>query len=135
MLETSVQNLAVSNNQAIAFAANSLQKGCAITHVAGGTVINLNQPGVYKVDVNAYGVTSAAGAFGVQLAKNSIADPSATSSATTSAAADTAAVSFSKLISVGHSCKCINNKVALTINYIGSSGTIDLANINVVKIN
>lgn len=134
MLETNVQNLAVTANQSIAFGANSLQTGCTVTHTAGSTVVKLNKPGIYEVAFNAYGITTAAGAFGAQLVVNGIADTTAASSATTSAASDTAAISFTKLIRVAPSCACVNNAKSLTVVYTGSAGTIDNANLIVTKL-
>ena len=89
MLETNVQNLAVTANQSIAFGTNSLQTGCTVTHTAGSTVVKLNKPGIYEVAFNAYGITTAAGAFGAQLVANGIADTTAASSATHMAAPST----------------------------------------------
>lgn len=134
MLETNVQNLAVTTNQTIAFGANALQTGCTVTHTAGSTAVSLNSPGIYEVAFNAYGITTAAGAFGAQLAVNGTADSTAAASATTSAASDTAAISFTKLIRVAPSCACVNNGKTLTVIYTGSAGTIDNANLIVTKL-
>ena len=134
MLETNVQNLAVTANQTIAFAGNTLQTGTTVTHTAGSTVISLNRPGIYEVNFNAYGITTDAGAFSAQLAINGTADASATSSATTSAASDTAQIAFTKLIRVAPSCACVDNAKTLTVVYIGSAGTIDNANLIITKL-
>ena len=134
MLETNVQNLAVTANQTIAFGTNSLQTGCTVTHTAGSTAVSLNKPGIYEVAFNAYGITTAAGAFGAQLAVNGTTDTTAASSATTSAASDTAAISFTKLIRIPPSCACVNNAKTLTVVYTGSAGTIDNANLIVTKL-
>lgn len=134
MLETNVQNLAVTTNQTIAFGTNALQTGCTATHTAGSTAVSLNHPGIYEVNFNAYGITTAAGAFGAQLAVNGTADSTAASSATTSAASDTAAISFTKLVRVAPSCACVNNAKTLTVVYTGSAGTIDNANLIVTKL-
>lgn len=134
MLETSVQNLAVTANQAIAFGANNLQTGSTVTHTAGSTTVNLSSPGIYEVAFDAYGITTAAGAFGAQLSINGTADSTAAASATTSAASDTAAISFSKLVRVAQSCACVNNAKTLTVVYTGSAGTIDNANLIVTKL-
>ena len=134
MLETNVQNLTVTANQTIAFASNTLQTGTTVTHTAGSTAISLNRPGIYEVSFNAYGITTDAGAFSAQLAINGTTDASATSSATTSAASDTAQIAFTKLVRVAPFCACVDNNKVLTIVYTGSAGTIDNANLIVTKL-
>lgn len=133
MLETSVQNLAVTANQSIAFNTNDIQTGTTVTHVAGSTSVNLNKTGIYEINFNAYGVTTGAGTFGVQLNVNGTTDTSAVSSTTTTEGA-TAQVAFTKLIRVAPSCACVDNLKTLTIVYTGSAGTISNANLVVTKL-
>lgn len=133
MLETNVQDLTVTANQTIAFSTNTIQTGTTVTHVAGSTAINLNRPGIYEINFNAYGVTTGAGAFGAQLNVNGTTDTSAKASTTTTEGA-TAQVAFTKLIRVVPSCTCINNSKVLTIVYTGSVGTLNNANLVVTKL-
>lgn len=69
MLQAYSENISIANNENIKFNSVSLQTGCTAT-IAGGTVINLNRPGIYHIEFNASGTTTDAGTVGAQLQSN-----------------------------------------------------------------
>ena len=131
MLQAYSTNLTLTTNDLITF--NTVEViGRTVTGTAGSNTIMLNAPGVYFINFNASGTTTAEGTFGVQMLKDGVAEPQAQAAVETTAGGE-GAVAFSTLISVGRSCCCQNNRVALTFEYTGGDGT-GLANVVVTKV-
>ena len=131
MLQAYSTNLTLATNDLIAF--NTVEAiGRTVTGTAGSSTIMLNAPGVYFINFNASGTTTAEGTFGVQMLKDGVAEPQAQAAVETTAGGE-GAVAFSTLISVGRSCCCQNNRVAVTFEYTGGDGT-GLANVVVTKV-
>ena len=131
MLQAYSTNLTLATNDLIAF--NTVEAiGRTVTGTAGSSTIMLNAPGVYFINFNASGTTTAEGTFGVQMLKDGVAEPQAQAAVETTAGGE-GAVAFSTLISVGRSCCCQDNRVAVTFEYTGGDGT-GLANVVVTKV-
>ena len=131
MLQAYSTNLTLTTKTLITF--DTVEAiGRTVTATAGGNTIMLNAPGVYFISFNASGTTTEAGTFGIQMLKDGVAEPQAQASMATTAEGE-GAVAFSTLISVGRSCCCQNNRVAVTVEYTGGDGT-GLANVVVTKV-
>ena len=86
----------------------------------GGNAINLNCKGVYKVAVDAAATVTTAGVAGIQLFKNGIADPSALTLASVTAAGS-AAMGFTTYIQVERDATPAPGSAPVQIQF-GSSG-------------
>lgn len=125
-------NLSVSTGDLITLNTN-VAIGNVKRDTSTPTVININKPGIYKVEFNATGTTTTAGTFGVQMYLNGSAVTQAQASMTTSTAGDIAAVSFNSIVDVS----AVTNgttSIPMTFSYTGGVGTITLANAVVTKI-
>lgn len=132
MLETNVQDLAVANNQMIAFNANALQMGNCVSHTAGSTVININRAGVYSVEFNAYGSSTEAGTIGVQLMLDDTVVANGVAESATGAG-EIHSISFQALLPVTAVCRYMGGK-KLEVKYTGTAGTLNFADITLTKI-
>lgn len=128
-VNTAVQTLA--SNGYLAFTANDLKTGVAISHVPGATNVGLMK-GLYLVTVGADVVPSANGDIALQLVNNGVAIPGAkaTFTGTTTAKSN---LSIVKAVRVLPSCAAINNNANLQVQ-ISAAGTVSNAILNVVKL-
>lgn len=100
------QQVAAGGN--IAYRSATVEGGCIAD--AGGGVIRIKRPGIYRVAVNATLEATAAGAVGLRLKHNGENVVGAFGAATLAAMGDLADVSFQTLVTVG--C-CANDALAV----------------------
>ena len=131
MLQVYSSNLAVNANTAFQFENVALDKGCG-ENLAAPATIQLNQRGVYLVELDGYGTPDAATEVTVQLYVNGVAQPQAISSFTgVSAAVDI--FSFKTLVQVENNncpCNCVTSPTVLQVRN-GATALTD-AHINVI---
>ena len=131
MLQAYSSNLTVDANTAFPFNNVTIDKGCGETLSAPAS-IQLNQRGVYLVEVDGYGTGAADGINTVQLYVNGVAQPQGISSFT-AATTTTSNFSFKSYVQVTSNncpCNCISSPTVLQI-LNGEQGLI-AAHINVL---
>ena len=131
MLQAYSSNLTVDANTAFPFNNVTIDKGCGETLSAPAS-IQLNQRGVYLVEVDGYGTGAADGVSTVQLYVNGVAQPQAISSFT---AATTTISNFSfktyvQVTSNNCPCNCISSPTVLQI--LNGAQGLTAAHINVL---
>lgn len=119
-------------NGALPFNNDSVKTGYTVMHAPGSTTFSLNKPGFYFITFNGVGAaTTTTGNITVQLQRNGIAVPGATSSTVSNTAlTDIGSLSFSTIIQVKPSCCSVDNSTNLTLVNTGVPTTF--SNINVV---
>lgn len=135
MLQAYSSNLSVAANTAFPFNSATVDKGRAEV-LAAPASIQLNQRGVYFVQVDGYGTGGATGDDTVQLYVNGVAQPQAISSFAT-AAATIANFNFNCLIQVANNncpCNCITSPTILQVMNGDSALTDSHINIIVTKL-
>ena len=132
MLQAYTTNQAVETNDLIAFSHVEAAIDRSATATIGGTEINLNAPGVYHITGFVNGTPTAEGEVGVTVLLNgTVMEQTAV---TENALADNyAVVPIDTLVSVNKCCPCQPTTV-LTFQYTGVAGTVNLANIVVLKV-
>lgn len=131
MLQAFSSDLTISANAAYPFNNVTVDKGCAETLSAPAS-IQLNQRGVYLVEVDGYGTGSAAGENTAQLYVNGVAYMQGISSYTT-AAATVANFSFKTFVQVNENncrCNCISSPTVLQV--INGEQPLTDAHVNIV---
>ena len=125
----------VSTNGLLPLEQNYLLTGCAISHSPGSTTITLNEPGIYLINFDAEGSTAGGtGGFTVELYKNGVAVPGATSTSGSTSTTDVETIGFSKIIQVKPSCCAIDNTANLTFVNTGESSIYTTISVNVIKL-
>lgn len=134
MLKLYSLNVEVAQNGSIPFNNISIGKGMSAVLSAPGTV-QFNKSGIYMVAVDASITPAAAGDVSIQLAKNGLLDPGATSIAT-GAADSTTTLSFTTLVQVKENNTCCCNTSPTTIQLIntGQAGTFPIVGTTITKI-
>ena len=131
MLQAYSSDLDVAANTAFPFNNVTLDKGCGETLSAPAS-IQLNQRGVYLVEVDGFAIPAAATLVSAQLYVNGVAQPQAISSFTgVAASADT--FGFKAFVQVSENncqCNCISSPTVLQIRN-GITALTD-AHINIV---
>ena len=131
MLQAYSSNLAIEANAAFPFNNATIDKGCAEKLSAPAT-IQLNQRGVYLVEVDGFATGAAAGVNTVQLSVNGVALPQAISSFTT-AAATVANFGFKTFVQVSENncnCNCFSSPTVLQV--LNGEQALTDAHINIV---
>jgi len=131
MLQAYSSNLAIDANAAFPFNNATIDKGCAEKLSAPAT-IQLNQRGVYLVEVDGFATGAAAGVNTVQLNVNGVALPQAISSFTT-AAATVANFGFKTFVQVSENncnCNCFSSPTVLQV--LNGEQALTDAHINIV---
>ena len=130
----SSQTLTTGSN--LTFSNNSVDTGCSIRHVAGGTAITLKNPGLYLVGFDAIASASStlSANISVQLYANGIAFPDAFSTASSDSSTNFINLSFFKLVKVNPSCCAVDNTTQLTFVNTGASAIFTHVNAVVVKL-
>jgi hypothetical protein len=131
MLQAYSSNLTVAANTAFPFNNVTIDKGCGETLSAPAS-IQLNQRGVYLVEVDGYGTGAADGVNTVQLYVNGVAQPQAISSFT-AATTTTSNFSFKTYVQVTSNncpCNCISSPTVLQI--LNGAQGLTTAHINVL---
>ena len=131
MLQAYTTNQAVATNDLINFSHVEAVDSSA-TAVINGTEIKLNAPGIYHITGYVNASPTAEGEIGVTVLLNGVVMEQTV--VTASALADNyAAVPIDTLISVNRCCPC-QGPAVVTIQYSGAAGTVNLANIVVLKV-
>ena len=133
MLQSYSTNALVAENEPIPINSVTIEKGCTAVQTSP-TTVDLNKCGVYMVSVNTSSTPSEAGLMSIQLYKNGVARPEATS-ATTGVVDSTDALSFVTLVQVtsNNSCKCCDSPTRVQIMNTGVGATHDV-NVVITKI-
>lgn len=133
MIQLYSEDLTVNTGGIIKWNTKAVQRGYTATLNKDGQTINLNAPGVYEISVNAYGATTAAGEFALQLVGDGVEIARAVDGITTATGALEGNVSFSTLVAV-NGVFGSNANAAITLEYTGNEGVLYLANIVVKKV-
>lgn len=131
MLQAYSSNLTVAAAAAFPFNNVTVDKGCAETLSAPAS-IQLNQRGVYLVEVDGFATGAAAGTGAVQLNVNGVAYPQAVSNFTT-AAADIVNFGFKTFVQVTTNncpCNCVTSPTVLQL--VNGEQDLTEAHINIV---
>lgn len=131
MIELYSTDIAAVNGMTIEWETKSIQYGNTATLASDKKTINLNVPGVYEVTVSGYGSTTAAGSFAFQL--SGVSEIARGSTEQSTGAGEYGSVSFTILIGVSATA-ANTDKAALTLDYVGSAGNIELVDIVVKKV-
>lgn len=131
MLQVYSSNLDIAANTAFSFNNQTVNKGCADVLSAPAT-IQLNQRGVYLVEVDGFATGTAAGANTVQLYVNGVAYPQAVSSFTTAAAtiSNYGFKTFVQVVNNNCNCNCVSSPTVLQV--LNGEQPLTDAHINVV---
>ena len=132
MLQAYSSNLAVEANAVFPFNNVVLDKGCAEALSAPAT-IQLNQRGVYLVEMDGFATPDAATEVTVQLMVNGVAQPQAISSFVPAAVTDTRAFGFKTFVRVQqNNCSCNCLTAPTTLQFVNGDTALTDAHINVV---
>lgn len=134
MLQAYSNNVTVNTATPVPLNTVVAHKGCS-EQLSGVASVQLNECGVYKVDVNAtVAASAAAGTLGLQLYVNGIPLAQAISQTTATGTTDAHALSFSTFVQVSNNnnnCPCTAPTV-VTLNNIGVAANVLTANMVVV---
>ena len=131
MLQAYSSNLTMAANAAFPFNNVTVDKGCGEVLSAPAS-IQLNQRGVYLVEVDGYGTGAAAATGSVQLNVNGVAYPQAISEFT-AAAATISNFGFKTFVQVANNncpCNCVTSPTVLQV--VNGAAALTDAHINVV---
>lgn len=132
MLQVYSSNLAVEANTVFPFNNVVVDKGCGENLSAPGT-IQLNQRGIYLVEMDGFATPDAATAVSVQLMVNGVAQPQAITSFTPASVTDTRAFGFKTFVRVlENNCNCNLLTSPTTLQFMNGATALTDAHINVV---
>lgn len=132
MLQVYSSNLAVEANTVFPFNNVVVDKGCGENLSAPGT-IQLNQRGIYLVEMDGFATHDAATAVSVQLMVNGVAQPQAITSFTPASVTDTRAFGFKTFVRVlENNCNCNLLTSPTTLQFMNGATALTDAHINVV---
>ena len=132
MLQVYSDNLTVAASTALPFNNVVLDKGCAEVLSAPAT-IQLNQRGVYLVEMDGYGSPDAVTEASIQLYVNGIAQPQAISSFMTADETDIANFNFKTFVRVlENNCNCNCLTSPTTLQFMNGETALANTHINVV---
>lgn len=132
MLQVYSTNLAVDANTVFPFNNIVLDKGCGETLSAPAT-IQLNQRGIYLVEMDGFATPDAATEVSVQLYVNGVAQPQAITSFMPAAVTDTRTFGFKTFVRVQeNNCKCNCLTSPTTLQFMNGDTALTDAHINVV---
>ncbi len=132
MLQIYSDSLAVAANTAFSFNNIVVDKGCAEALSAPAT-IQLNQRGVYLVEMDGYATPDAATEVSVQLVVNGVEQPQAISSFVPASVTDTRTFGFKTFVRVTENncnCNCLTSPT--TLQFVNGDTAISDGHINVV---
>lgn len=132
MLQAYTTNQTVATNDLISFSHVEAAVDRSVTATIGSNEISLNSPGVYHITGYVNGTPTAEGEVGVSVLLNGNAMEQTAVSAS-AAAEGLATVPIDTLVSVNRCCPCQSASV-LTFQYTGAAGTVNLANVVVLKV-
>ena len=132
MLQVYSSNLAVAANTVFPFNNVVLDKGCAEVLSAPAT-IQLNQRGIYLVEMDGYATPDAATEVAVQLMVNGVAQPQAISLVVPATVTDTRTFGFKTFVRVlENNCNCNCLTSPTTLQFMNGDTALTDAHINVV---
>lgn len=132
MLQVYSSNIAVDANAVFPFNNIVLDKGCA-ENLSAPATIQLNQRGVYLVEMDGFATPDAATAVSVQLMVNGVAQPQAITSFTPASVTDTRAFGFKTFVRVlENNCNCNLLTSPTTLQFMNGATALTDAHINVV---
>ena len=132
MLQVYSNNLAVPANTVYSFNNVAIDKGCAENLTAPAT-IQLNQRGVYLVEMDGFATPEAATEVSVQLYVNGVAQPQAISSFVPASITDTRTFGFKTFVRVfENNCNCNCLTSPTTLQFMNGTTEVSDAHINVV---
>ena len=132
MLQIYSDNLTMEANTAFPFNNIVLDKGCGESLSAPAT-IQLNQRGIYLVEMDGFATPDAATEVSIQLYVNGVAQPQAISSFMPASITDTRTFSFKTFVRVTENncpCNCLTSPT--TLQFMNGSTALSDAHINVV---
>ena len=125
----------VGVNGLLPLESNYLSVGCAISHNPGSTTIQIKKPGFYLINFDAEGSTAGeTGSFTVQMNRNGVAVPGATSTSGATSTTNIETIGFSKVIQVRPSCQAVDNTANITFVNTGASSLYTTINVSVIKL-
>ena len=132
MLQVYSDSLAVAASTAFPFNNVVVDKGCAEALSAPAT-IQLNQRGVYLVEMDGYATPEAATEVSVQLFVNGVAQPQAISGFVPASITDTRTFGFKTFVRVfENNCNCNCLTSPTTLQFMNGTTELSDAHINVV---
>ena len=132
MLQVYSDNLTLEANTAFTFNNVVMDKGCAETLNAPST-IQLNQRGIYLVEMDGSALPDAVAGCSVQLYVNGVAQPQAITTFSSSAVTSAAAFGFKTFVRVlENNCPCNALTSPTTLQFINGDTALTDAHINVV---
>ena len=132
MLQVYSSNLAVDANAMFPFNNVVLDKGCGETLSAPAT-IQLNQRGVYLVEMDGFATPDAATEVSVQLMVNGVLQPQAITSFVPASVTDARTFGFKTFVRVlENNCQCNCLTSPTTLQFINGDTAVSDAHINVV---
>ena len=132
MFQAYSSNLAVDANAMFPFNNVVLDKGCGETLSAPAT-IQLNQRGIYLVEMDGFATPDAATEVSVQLVVNGVLQPQAITSFVPAAVTDTRAFGFKTFVRVlENNCQCNCLTSPTTLQFQNGATALTDAHINVV---
>ena len=132
MIQVYSSNLAVDANTVFPFNNVALDKGCGETLSAPAT-IQLNQRGVYLVEMDGFATPDATTEVSIQLIVNGIAQPQAITSFVPAAVTDTRTFGFKTFVRVlENNCQCNCLTSPTTLQFMNGDTALSDAHINVV---
>ena len=132
MLQAYSSNLDIAANAAYPFNNVTVNKGYAETLSASAT-IQLNQRGVYLVEVDGYGTGAEVADGTIQLVVNGVAQPQAISSYSVAAVGNIVNFGFKTFVQVTENncpCNCVSSPTTLQV--INGETDLTAAHINIV---
>ena len=132
MLQVYSDNLTIAAEQAFPFNNVVVDKGCA-ENLSAPATIQLNQRGVYLVEVDGYATPDATTQVTVQLYVNGVAQPQAKSTFMGTAVTATDTFGFKTFVRVlENNCQCNCLTAPTTLQFMNGDTALTDAHINVV---
>ena len=132
MLQVYSDNLAVAANTVFPFNNVVIDKGCA-ENLSAPATIQLNQRGVYLVEMDGFATPEAATIVSIQLYVNGVAQPQAISTFVPASVTDTRTFGFKTFVRVfENNCNCNCLTSPTTLQFMNGETEISDAHINVV---
>lgn len=132
MLQIYSDNLTVAENAVFPFNNVVLDKGCAESLSAPAT-IQLNQRGVYLIEMDGFATPDAATEVSVQLVVNGVNQPQAISTFVPASVTDTRTFGFKTFVrAFENNCNCNCLTSPTTLQFVNGTTALSDAHINVV---
>ena len=132
MLQVYSSNLTVDANTVFPFNNVVLDKGCG-ENLSAPATIQLNQRGIYLIEMDGFATPDAATEVTVQLYVNGVAQPQAISSFVPATITDTRTFSFKTFVRVQeNNCPCNCLASPTTLQFMNGTTALSDAHINVV---